>query len=139
MAGPLSCQDVPGDDGGRSSERETTMGEAERTIVNIFEAAFDAYDMEGPVQPEMSVLRVSYSDATRRGIYVMRMEPGAVTIPHTHQCMEEFLILEGELIESDGTVLRKGDVTSYRPGTRHNSRTETGCLLVGFDWDRPGT
>ena len=57
--------------------------------------------------------------------------------PHTHECMEEFLIMEGELIESDGTVLKEGDLASYRPGTRHNSRTETGCLLVGFDWDPP--
>ena len=45
--------------------------------------------------------------------------------------------LEGELIESDGTVLKKGDLTSYHPGSHHNSRTETGCLLVGFDWDKP--
>ena len=108
-----------------------------RTIVNVFEAAFEPYDLEGPVQEDMSLLRVSYGTETRRGIYVIRMEPGAVTIAHTHECMEEFLILEGELIESDGTVLRKGDFTSYRPGSRHNSRTETGCLLVGFDWDPP--
>ena len=51
--------------------------------------------------------------------------------------MEEFLILEGELIEYDGTVLKKGDFASYRPGTRHSSRTETGCLLVGIDRDPP--
>ena len=108
-----------------------------RTIVNVFEAAFEPYDLEGPVQEDMSLLRVSYGTETRRGIYVIRMEPGAVTIAHTHECMEEFLILEGELIESDGTVLRKGDFTSYRPGSRHHSRTETGCLLVGFDWDPP--
>ena len=108
-----------------------------RTIVNIRETSFDAYDLEGPVQEDMSLLRVSYDRETRRGIYVIRMEPGAVTIAHTHECMEEFLILEGELIESDGTVLKKGDFASYRPGSRHNSRTETGCLLVGFDWDPP--
>ena len=108
-----------------------------RTIVNIRETSFDAYDLEGPVQEDMSLLRISYDRGTRRGIYVIRMEPGAVTIAHTHECMEEFLILEGELIESDGTVLKRGDFASYRPGTRHNSRTETGCLLVGFDWDPP--
>ena len=49
-------------------------------------------------------------------------------------CREEFLILEGELIESDGTVLKTGDMVSYDQGTFHNSRTETGCLLIGFDW-----
>ena len=52
--------------------------------------------------------------------------------------MEEFLILDGELIENDGTVLKKGDLASYRPGTRHSSRTETGCLLIGIDRDPPG-
>ena len=108
-----------------------------RTIVNIHETSFEPYDLEGPAQDDMSLLSVSYSRATRRGIYVIRMEPGAVTIPHTHECMEEFLILDGELIESDGTVLKKGDFTSYAPGSRHNSRTETGCLLVGVDWDPP--
>ena len=113
------------------------MSNDDRTVVNIYETSFEPYDLEGPVQDDMSLLAVSYGTASRRGVYVIRMEPGAVTIPHTHECMEEFLILEGELIESDGTVLKKGDFTSYRPGTRHNSRTDTGCLLVGFDWDPP--
>lgn len=110
---------------------------ASRRIVNIHEAAWEPYDLDGPLQPEMTQLRISYDAATRRGVYLIRMEPGASTIPHTHACMEEFLILEGELIESDGTVLKAGDVCSYRPGSRHNSRSETGCLLVGVDWDRP--
>ena len=109
----------------------------DRSIVNVYQTGFEPYDLEGPVQDDMNVLRVSYTPETRRGTYVMRMEPGAETIPHVHECMEEFLILEGELIESDVTVLNRGDFTSYRPGTRHNSRTETGCLLVGVDWDPP--
>ena len=119
------------------TEAKDTMNRNDRTIVNIHEAAFDAYDLEGPLQDDMSLFSVSYGPETRRGIYVIRMEPGAATIPHTHECMEEFLILEGELIESDGTVLKKGDFASYRPGSRHSSHTETGCLLVGFDWDPP--
>ena len=113
------------------------MNRNDRSILNIHETPFDPYDLEGPVQDDMSVLAVSYGAGTRRGVYVIRMEPGAETIPHTHECMEEFLILEGELIESDGTVLKKGDFASYRPGSHHNSRTDTGCLLVGFDWDPP--
>ena len=113
------------------------MNRDNRSIVNVYETSFEPFDLEGPVQDDMSVLAVSYGPETRRGVYVIRMEPGAATIPHVHECMEEFLILEGELIESDGTVLKKGDFASYRPGTRHNSRTETGCLLVGVDWDPP--
>ena len=55
---------------------------------------------------------------------------------HYHKKMTEiYLILEGELIESDGTVLKKGDFVSYPPASYHNSRTETGCLLIGHDRD----
>jgi hypothetical protein len=49
---------------------------------------------------------------------------------------EDFLIIEGELIESDGRVLKAGDFVHYEPGTHHNSRTEKGCLLIGIDWRR---
>ena len=107
-----------------------------RKVVNIFEAAFRVYDMEGPEQPDMGWLPISYDD-DGNGSYAIRMDPGAETIVHDHAGVEDFLILEGELIESDGRVLRKGDFVSYAPGTRHNSRTETGCLLVGFDWGKP--
>ena len=113
------------------------MNREDRSIVNVYETSFEPYDLEGPAQDDMSVLAVSHSPETRRGVHVIRMEPGAATIPHVHECMEEFLILEGEPIESDGTILNRGDFASYRPGTRHNSRTETGCLLVGVDWDPP--
>lgn len=96
------------------------------------------YDMDGPVQPEMSYARLSHEADSERGSYLMRMQPGAATIPHEHDCREEFLILEGEAIEEDGTVLKPGDWIVYEPGTRHSTRTVTGCLLLGLDWDPPG-
>lgn len=108
-----------------------------RTVVNAQSASFREYDMEGPVQPEMSWLPVSYDDTTGHGTYLMRMEPGAVTIAHDHPGMEEFLVIEGELIDDDGAVFRAGDFVSYEGGTHHNSRTETGCLIAVFEWERP--
>ena len=113
------------------------MTTEQREIVNLHDATYEPYDMEGPVQKDMSLLLGSYDERTKRGIYVIRMEPGAETIAHTHGCTEEFLVLDGELIESDGRVLKRGDLVTYAPGSHHNSRTETGCLLIGFDWDRP--
>jgi quercetin dioxygenase-like cupin family protein len=83
----------------------------------------------------MSYAPLSYDPRTQRGSYLMRMEPGAVTIHHTHASREEFLVLEGELIEDDGTVLKTGDWVVYEPGSDHHTRTETGCLLLGLDWD----
>ncbi len=107
---------------------------AKRRVVPLSEAPYQVYDMEGPVQPEMSYAPLSYDKQRGEGVYVMRMDPGAVTVPHEHKGFEDFLILEGELIESDGTVFKAGDFVSYRPGTFHNSRTEVGCVLIGFDW-----
>jgi anti-sigma factor ChrR (cupin superfamily) len=98
---------------------------------------FLPYDLEGPVQPEMSWLPISYDRASGQGCYLMRMQPGAATLPHEHPGMEEFLILQGELIDGDGRVFRAGDFVSYDAGTRHNSRTETGCLLAVFEWRKP--
>ena len=106
-----------------------------RHIINIHEADFTTYDLEGPVQDDIQLLNISYSQRTGKGWYVMRMDPGSETIVHEHQMLEEFLILEGELIESDGTVLKTGDFVTYPPGTKHNSRSETGCLLIGIDRD----
>ena len=106
-----------------------------RRIINIHEADFTTYDLEGPVQDDIQLLNISFNQSTGKGWYVIRMDPGSETIAHKHQLLEEFLILEGELIESDGAVLKPGDFVSYPPGTYHNSRTETGCLLIGIDRD----
>jgi len=98
------------------------------------ETPFQQYDLEGPVQPEMSWLPISFRKETGVGSYLMRMQPGAETIAHDHPGYEEFVVLEGELIDSDGAVFKTGDFVSFAPGTRHSSRTETGCVLAVFEW-----
>ena len=106
----------------------------QRRIQNIYTTAFAPYDMDGPVEADKSWLAISWSRETGRGCYLIRLQPGAETAPHEHTCLEEYLILEGDLVESDGTVLKPGDMVSYDQGTYHSSRTENGCLLVGFEW-----
>lgn len=64
------------------------------------------------------------------GFHVYRMEPGAVTEPHEHTEDEQFLVLEGELIENDGTVYKQGDLVWLKAGTEHNSHSPNGCLLA---------
>jgi len=81
-----------------------------RIAVNAYTTPFLPYDLEGPVQPEMSWLPISYDPTTQQGSYLMRMEAGAVTIAHDHPGMEEFLILGGDLVDSDGAVF--GPATS---------------------------
>ncbi len=107
---------------------------ADRQIISTRDVGLLPYDLEGPNQPDIAWRPISYDRKQGEGSYLMRLQAGARTIPHEHLGFEDFLILEGELIDSDGRVLRQGDFVSYRPGTRHNSRTEKGCLIAVFEW-----
>ena len=120
------------------SNDNTVPWQGPRRIVNLYDTPYEPYDLEGEVQDNVHLLNISYDRDRATGWYVIRMEPGTASIPHEHAKHEEYLILEGELIESDGTVLKKGDFISYSPGSFHNSRTETGCLLIGHDRDPVG-
>jgi anti-sigma factor ChrR (cupin superfamily) len=111
---------------------------ADRQVVATTGADLLPYDLEGPLQPEIGWLPLSYDRRRGQGSYLMRLQPGARTIPHEHAGFEDFVILQGELVDGDGRVLRQGDFVSYRPGSRHCSWTETGCLIAVFEW-RPGT
>jgi mannose-6-phosphate isomerase-like protein (cupin superfamily) len=110
---------------------------AGRRIFATQDIALRPYDLDGPVQPEITFAPLSYAAASERGSYLMRMAPGAATIPHVHESREEFMVVEGEAIETDGTVVKAGDWIIYEPGTFHGTRTVTGCLLLGLDWDPP--
>lgn len=62
--------------------------------------------------------------------FLLRMEPGARSKPHEHTGYEEFLMLDGELIDCDGQVFRSGDYVRFQPGSKHSSHTEKGCTLL---------
>lgn len=121
----------------RATVEATRMSEssAHRKVVNINTATFREYSLEGPVQPEITWLPISYDETTGTGSYLMRLLPGAVTISHEHAGFEEFLILEGTLTDSDGVVFKVGDFVSYEGGT-HNSWTHDGCLIAVFEFQR---
>ena len=107
-------------------------------VIKTKSAEFYAYDFAGPVLEGVYQLDLSYDRKTGHGAYLVKMEPGTITTAHVHELREEYLILEGDIIESDGTVLGPGDYIIYEPGSEHNSRTETGALIIGFDYPSPG-
>ena len=77
-----------------------------------------------------SILQLDDGIALGTGFHVYRMPAGMTTMGHRHNGHEQFLILDGELHESDGTILRAGDLVFYRDGTEHHSYTPNGCLLA---------
>ena len=102
----------------------------DRRVANIYDAAFTPYVYEDGAALGDSVLQLNDAAPLGVGFHVYRMPPGMTTRPHRHNGHEEFLILEGELIENDGTVYRKGDLVWLRDGTEHCSFTPGGCLLA---------
>lgn len=101
-----------------------------RRIANIHSATFTPFIYPDGLTLGDSVLQLDDSAELGTGFHVYRMPPGMTTRGHRHNGHEQFLILEGELHESDGTILRAGDMVFYRDGTEHNSHTPTGCLLA---------
>lgn len=103
-----------------------------RTLVNYRKAKFQPYYLQGEVQPDLSWYNISYDEATGDGFFLVRFEPGATSIAHEHLAWEEFVVLEGEIRDSDGTVYRAGDCVSLRAGSRHVSTSPTGSVSAVF-------
>ena len=87
---------------------------------------------DGEVLTGQSYLAARRDLPGRPGFHIYRMEPGAASQPHEHTCHEQFLVLEGEVIDHDGYVYKPGDFVLLKEGTQHNSRTETGATLAVF-------
>lgn len=104
----------------------------DRQTVDIHNLEFKPFDRYGSAVPKMGWHIISYDQNNGQGSYVLKMDPGAQTVPHMHMGFEEFLMIEGELIDSDGTVFKKGEFVSFEPGSKHSSFSETGALIVVF-------
>lgn len=103
--------------------------EADRKVANIHDAAFVPFVYPDGVALGDAILQLN-ADPLGTGFHVYRMPAGMTTRGHRHNGDEQFLILEGELVESDGTVLKAGDLVFYADRSEHNSYTPNGCLLA---------
>ena len=104
-----------------------------RKITDLYDVEFTPFDNYGVVVPGMSWHKISYSrENGGLGTYVLKMEPGAKSLPHEHMGFEEFLMLDGELTDPDGKIFKKGDFISFEPGSKHSSYTKNGCLILVF-------
>jgi quercetin dioxygenase-like cupin family protein len=104
----------------------------QRLVANIRAAAFHPFLVDGKPLPLQSVLQLDTSHSPGVGFHIYRMEPGARSQPHEHTCDEQFLVLDGEVIDNDGYVYRAGDLVLLKAGTQHSSHTLTGCTLAVF-------
>ena len=106
----------------------------ERKVANIHdESAYTDYTEEGA--SGTSFIKLNPNTEQDIGFYIYRMAPGSQSTPHRHGGAEEFLIVEGVLIDNDGTVYKAGDVVWLDGGTEHTSHTETGCIVAVYSED----
>ena len=104
-----------------------------RQIIDFNNLKFEPFDNYGEAVPGMSWHKISYKrDNGGQGTYILKMEPGAKSLSHEHTGFEEFFMLEGELIDSDNKVFKKGDFVYFEPGSQHSSYTKNGCLVLVF-------
>ena len=103
-----------------------------RIITNPLNLEFEPFDNYGKPIEGMSWHKISYEKEKGQGSYILKMDPGAKSIPHEHVNYEEFYMLDGELIDADGKIFKKGDFISFEPGSKHSSFTEKGCLILVF-------
>ena len=104
-----------------------------RKITNLNNAKFVPFDNYGLPILGMSWHKISYNKENGgHGTYLLKMDPGAKSLPHIHVGFEEFLMLEGELTDADGKIFKKGNFVTFEPGTIHSSHTKDGCLILVF-------
>lgn len=110
----------------------------DRRVVNIHEGEFVPLVSDG--QEDGYVLQLNDANALGTGFHIYKMEPGATTVAHEHWSDEEFLMLEGEIIDHDGVRYGPGDLVWLRKGTIHNSYSPNGCLIaVYLEGEKPTT
>ena len=103
-----------------------------RKITKLNQLKFKPFNKYGAPIKGWSWHKISFNKKTNFGTYVSKLKPETKTIKHTHSGYEEFLILDGELIDSDGKIFKKGDFISYEPNSSHSSYTKKGCLILTF-------
>lgn len=102
----------------------------QRHVANARTEAFKPFLNSDGSDSRTSVLQLDPSKPFGAGFHLYRMEPGSTSQAHEHLGLEQFYVVEGELIDNDGTVYSAGDLVCLDEGTQHSSTSPKGCLLV---------
>ena len=73
---------------------------------------------------------LSKDEKLEHEVFIVQFEPESSSSLHKHNGYEEFYVIEGELIDDDGKVFKKGDYIKFKKGSQHSSYSKTGCTLL---------
>jgi anti-sigma factor ChrR (cupin superfamily) len=102
-----------------------------RSVVNVHDVEWEPYSIQGREQVDCSWHNISYDDSGS-GTFLFRFKANGTSIPHEHLGWEEFLVIEGEIEECDGSVYLAGDLVSLSPGSKHWSGSKSGAVALVF-------
>jgi anti-sigma factor ChrR (cupin superfamily) len=89
----------------------------------------DALDWQPTDAAGFSVKPLLSDPATGARTELWHMEPGAQVGAHSHDQLEEILVLSGEFSDDERTY-RAGDYCVRAPGALHTARSERGCTVL---------
>tara|TARA_B100000945_G_scaffold241081_1_gene197138 strand:+ start:48 stop:398 length:351 start_codon:yes stop_codon:yes gene_type:complete len=101
-----------------------------RRIIKTEEKYFSPYNRYGAVSSGLKWLPLSKYEKLEQEVFIVQFEPESSSSLHTHKGYEEFYVIDGELIDDDGKVFKKGDYVKFEKGTEHKSHSKTGCTLL---------
>jgi quercetin dioxygenase-like cupin family protein len=75
-------------------------------------------------------LKRLYEDPERgERTWLMRMDPGAYSPPHSHDEFEQVYVLEGSFYDEDRLV-KAGEFCARSPGAMHSAASDDGALML---------
>ena len=72
--------------------------------------------------------KLRYDPSTGQSAVLLRFEPGAAYVTHRHPAGEEYIVLEGSVIDGSQTW-GMGSYIYHPPGSVHTPYSPEGCLL----------
>jgi len=101
-----------------------------RQIIEIKQEKLLAYNRYGTVSKGLKWLLLSKVEKLEHEVFIVQFEAGSSSNLHRHKGYEEFYVLDGELIDDDGKVFKKGDYIKFETGSEHSSYSKTGCTIL---------
>jgi len=101
-----------------------------RRIIETKHEHFSPYNRYGTISSDLKWLLLSKDQKLEHEVFIVKFERESSSSLHKHKGYEEFYVIEGELIDDDGKVFKKGDYIKFEKGTQHSSYSKIGCTLL---------
>ena len=101
-----------------------------RQIIETRDEELLEYNRYGKIISGLKWLPLSEDEDLQHEVFIIRFGAESSSSLHRHNGYEEFYVLDGELIDADGEVFKKGDYIKFEKGTKHSSHSKTGCTLL---------